>query len=75
MSKQRKVVFEIHTSRDRQHFGKTRVGKEDTYCGETLTTKNNVLKTMRSTIKKIQAGLVEIVECNDDGEVIKRYQL
>lgn len=75
MSKQRKVVFEIHPSRDRQHYGKTRVGKEDTYSGETMTTKNNVLKTMRSTIKKIQAGLVEIVECNDDGEVIKRYQL
>lgn len=74
MSKTRNVNFEIHPSGDGQFYCKTTVN-ESTYVGETVETKQAALKTARSTVKKIQAGLVKIKEYDSTGNFIKDYAL
>lgn len=74
MSNQKKVVFKIRPSSNKQHFTDITIGAEITHVSETYTDQRNAVKTSRSIIRKIQAGLVEIALCNEQGVPLKYFK-
>lgn len=75
MGKPRKVTFEVQptTSAQKQHYGHIKVGGEIVFSGELVHSKSSLIRTMKNMVKKIQDGMVEIVECDVHGKETKRF--
>jgi len=74
VGKQRTVKFEVQptTSAQKQHYGHIKVGGEIVFSGELVHSKSSMIRTMKNMVKKIQDGLVEIVECDIHGKETRR---
>lgn len=75
VGKPRRVIFKIKHSKNFQHVTDIIVGAEIVFNSETLKSKASAVKSIKSIVKKIRDGEVDIIECDKNDKPEKMYAI